>query len=462
MSNFHLLPPFLFALVILVLLTFSQPSIAQWQQTNGPAGVDVHSLSNRGDTLYAGTGGGLYKLLPGKKTWDLIAFSGHSISDVWATSDRLYAAVIDTVPDILPGSILFSSTDHGTTWENAGGVFSHTVTKFWAIASTHDGGHEVTYVSASFVNLNGFNLYSSITSDSNATWTPVTTVSGLPNVWVRALTSINDTLFAATSGGLYLKAPGVALWKKVSGVASTAPETGIGFDGSTMYVGTSDGIFYSTDRTSWTRNPSLLDIRSFATVGNITVADDSLQYYATTDHGIRWSLVPSTSSLLGHTALLSQQGNLVVATQHAIFGLAPLTFALTQLDSGIINNDVYTFNLVGDKLYAETKEGFAWTSDAGDSWRALATENHPGRVRYLASSANKLFAGGSGLFRTTDEGATWDTLKGGLNNFETVNSLAASDSTIYVGSSIAATAQIPSNCNRRRPTSISASTVSVL
>ncbi len=431
MSNFRLLPTFI---IVVVLLSVSTLCLAQWQQTSGPYGVEVHSITNSGDTLYAGTGGGLYQLVPGRKAWELIAFSSHSVSDVWATSSRLYAGLIDTMPNALPGSLLYSSTDRGHSWTISSGVFSHPVMKFWALATIHDAGHEVTYISASFVTIGGFNLFSSSSSDTG-TWTPVTSTSGLPNLGVRALISINDTLYAATGGGVFVKEPGVPMWKRLSGIPSTVIATGIHFDGSTMYVGTSDGVYYSIDRKTWTNNQSLVDIRSFATLGSITVGDDSLQYYFTTDHGLRWSQVPSTANVQGHDGLLARSGNLVIGTQKAIYTLASPSFALTRIDSGIINNDVYSLTLIGNKLYARTKEGFAWTSDAGDTWHELATESRPGSTQYLTSSANHLFVGGTGLFRTTNDGVTWDTLKGGFNNFQTVNALAASDSTIYVGTS---------------------------
>jgi photosystem II stability/assembly factor-like uncharacterized protein len=426
-----------FSICFFFLITiFALPRLShsQWQQTSGPYGVDVHALAQSGDTLYAATGGGMFRKLPGQ-IFKLQNLAGQSLNDVWTTPSAYFTTFVDTVPNQPSGAHLLVSTDLGDSWNSAGTPFSHAVVKFWALASVRDSGKDRIYVSASFVTIGGFNFFSS--TDHGLSWMPVTSAMGIPSVWVHTLTTIGDTLYAATSTGLFVKIPGVPKWSRVQGLPGNVNATSGHFDGATFYLATTDGIYYSNDRIKWIQNSSLVGIKSFATFNGVTVADDSLEYYYTADHGTRWSLVPSISSLQGHIGILARPADLVVTTTNAIYSLSSPTIAPVRIDSGIINNDVYALYSFGDRLYARTKTGFASTSDAGDTWSTISSPSHPGVTSQLAAAAGYLFAGGIGLYRTLEQGRTWDTLKGGLANFATVNAIAASDSTVYAASSTA-------------------------
>ncbi len=418
---------------MLLLVLAVRPARGQWEQTSGPYGVDVHALTATGDTIFAATGGGVYRLLPQEQSWKLLSLNSSSIGNIWSTPTSLYATYVDTAQNLLAGYRLVTSNDGGRSWSRVSSPFASNVVKFWALASAVDSGRRVIYISASFVNIDGYNFFSS--SDNGNSWIPVTPSFGIPSIWIHALTTIGDTIFAATSHGLYVKVPGTPKWSRVVGVPTTLISSSVHFDGKTLFVGTSDGIYSSSDRVTWTQNPSIGGLRSFASLGGVTIAEDSLQYYYTTNEGARWSNISSTFNLLNPLAPVARSTSFVLADRNGVYALSSPAAPLARLDSGIINNDVLSLTFIGTNLFARTKDGFAYTSNQGDTWHTRTTATLPGKTTQITTAAGRIFVGGSGLYRTSDLGITWDTMQGSLAKFSTVTALAASDSTLYAGSS---------------------------
>ena len=99
------------SLIILALICFAYFANAQWQQTNGPYGVQIYSIVTSGNTIFAGTSSGLYKSSNNGSSWTLITngvLENNSFRSLTISGDSIYAGTSN-------GNI-FLSTDNGSSW----------------------------------------------------------------------------------------------------------------------------------------------------------------------------------------------------------------------------------------------------------------------------------------------------------------------------------------------------------
>ncbi len=102
---------------------------------------------------------------------------------------------------------------------------------------------------------------------------------------------------------------------------------------------------------------------------------------------------------------------------------------------GLEGRDVYCFTVSGTNIFAGTYGGGVFRStNNGASWTAVNTGLTNWIVFSLAVSGSTLFAGtqGGGVFRSGDNGASWTAVNTGLTNTQ-VLSLAVSGSTVFTG-----------------------------
>ena len=89
----------------------------------------------------------------------------------------------------------------------------------------------------------------------------------------------------------------------------------------------------------------------------------------------------------------------------------------------------------GDKLLAGSYSGLYVSTDQGKSWKRndkwLEAAGTSPNIFSLARSGSTLYAGASGLFRSTDNGNTWTRVGGGVPEFQAVNSVFVSGSSVF-------------------------------
>ena len=105
---------------------------------------------------------------------------------------------------------------------------------------------------------------------------------------------------------------------------------------------------------------------------------------------------------------------------------------------GFTQSDVDALFIYDNKIFAGTNGGTSIggvfvTNNKGNSWKALKT-NFPSYITSLGATSSKIFAGtaGSGLYASSDTGATWTPVNIGVNNAD-IRTLVVKNDTIYVG-----------------------------
>ena len=254
-------------------------------------------------------------------------------------------------------------------------------------------------------------------------WTSNGPYGGLINsVAVSPNFASDQTLFAATWGGVFKSTNGGTSWSAVNSgltgttVNSVAVSPNFATD-HTLFAGTWGGVFISTNG------------------------------------GTSWSAV--NSGLTG-TAVNSVAVSPNFATDHTLFaGISGGVFISTNggtswsaVNSGLTNTDINSValspNFASDQtLFAGTFGGVFLSTNAGGSWSAVNSGLTGTTVNSVAVSPNfatdhTLFAGTSGgVFLSTNAGASWSAINSGLTNTD-INSVAlspnfASDHTLFAG-----------------------------
>jgi hypothetical protein len=216
----------------------------------------------------------------------------------------------------------------------------------------------------------------------------------------KCLTSIDTMLFVGTENGVYRSADNGASWiltGKKEGLILSLAKIPIGDSGMNLFAGTpGEGVFLSTDKgNSWS------DV-------NFGLGNQNI-----------------------HT-LAAKDTNLFAGTDDGVF-LSPTNGAYwIPVSTGLTNMSINTLTVIGTDLYAGTNEGLFISTNNGTTWTptGLTGEN----VRALAAIDTNLYAGtfGSGVLRSTDNGANWDTVSN-PDMDQWITSLAVISTDLFVG-----------------------------
>jgi hypothetical protein len=201
---------------------------------------------------------------------------------------------------------------------------------------------------------------------------------------------------------------GLAVDKKINALISY---------GSSIYSGTINGIYKSTDNgESW--NLSLLstsDIYCFASVGGYLFAGrNAAGVCRTSNDGINWSYSGLTSSNV--YSLLTKGSLLFAGSQNAAYGGVYISTDYggnwNNVSSGLQSSPVHSFTLSGENIFAGVQDspfnGVYFSVSNGSYWINV-TNDLSGFVYSLAVNGTNVFAGTSsnGIYISTNNGGNW-------------------------------------------------------
>jgi photosystem II stability/assembly factor-like uncharacterized protein len=185
-----------------------------------------------------------------------------------------------------------------------------------------------------------------------------------------------------------------------------------------LFAGTENGVFRSADNgTSW--NPTTLDYRIVVSFAEIPNGDSGMNLFAGTmlggvflssDNGNSWSDVNFGLGYKNVHTLAAKDTNLFAGTDEGVF-LSPANGAYwIPVSTGLTNLHINTLTVIDTNLYAGTNEGLFISTNNGTSWTPTGLTE--ATVRALAVIDTNLFVStsSSGVLRSTDKGANWDTI----------------------------------------------------
>lgn len=299
-----------------------------------------------------------------------------------------------TNPNILyiaTNDYIYKTRNGGQSWDNLSRGMSHSRVISMAI--------DPVYPATVYAGTKGDAVYKSY--DGGQRW--VSLRQGLDSVDISSVVNQfvfdpadNNKLFAATTMGVFESQNGGETWqKRMDGMKEVLMVITLAMDprhSPIMYAGTSGGVYKTVNRASqWERvNNGLVssEIRSSSRALGVTVIQvdphEPNVVYAATLNGLYKSMDGAASWMRIAQSLPDQMISAMV---------------LDRAESGVV--------------YVAGREGVHRSKDASTTWmainRGLATLN----IRSLVQSPidpKMLYAGtnGSGLYRSTDGGETWE------------------------------------------------------
>jgi hypothetical protein len=387
--------PLPFLALLFACCTF-QPGHAQWAPTNGPPGGNVYSLLAVDSVVFAGTNGA-----------GIIASADHGLN--WTPSNTglpelMVFSLARRGNDLYAGCqyVICRSADNGNSWT---GVYQQPTYQDNSLLATND--------STIFATSRGVGILRS--DDNGLTWTPSNT--GLPSADIQALFADAGYIFAGVHHcGLYRSNDNGLTWNSV------------GFSGATPFAMNRAGglLFCGVDNKIWrSANDGVTWTEMLSTGSNILaiVSDFTGLYAGTCCDGIYFSADNGGTWAQKNNGLEDQQVNALAFSGPALVAGTYSLATARSLDHGnswettncgMGNQLITALCSSGNRLYTGSWGAGVFTSgDGGVTWQDLGLQEHGESVLAIAGKDTLIFASGvSGLFRRTLASAGWVKLTG--------------------------------------------------
>ena len=420
-----------------------------WTQTGGPYGGTIMSLHATPEgILFAGTNrGGIFRSTDGGDTWasaseGLRVYENNMLPVIFALTQKgntLYAGT---------NGHLFYSIDGGDSWQQLA-HFRDEMIGISGIAFIGDalyiGRHTEKGVFFS--------------NDNGQSWTQVD--SGLTGRLGPRLIASGTTLFAQMWDRVFRLKAGEKSWTKLvikdpSKRDAISDITKFVVSDEVIYAAADRGLFRSTDMgDSWIPIKSEALQRFYgelAAVGNtvfyIGSGVASGQVFRSSDAGNSWTTFNTdltNQSLLSITAL--SEKILYVGTLNGVFRSTDGGESWAKINTGIINTHIEDLVFFKNALYTVTGDGIVKSADGGNSWVLVNKGLVAGEGAMLTVSRGKLYIATNEtnyglnpstprIYSLADDGNSWIPVQTNMestnNRIYVVNQLAISGETFYI------------------------------
>ncbi len=357
-----------------------------WEKMNGPYGGTITALAaGPGDTVYAGTGAGLYRTTDGGEMWAVIKPDIYVVGIIVGDPGELY---------VCEGHGIIKSTDGGENWQELLSI----------------SGLQVLFRAPSGILYAG-TLYHGMyrSSDNGESWQQIN--NGLPEV---------GSLIAS----IYSLAAGTA---------------------SDLYLGTMNGVFRSTDDgNNWLpANDNLQEsqVRSLVVTagGTVFAGTHDQGIYRSTDNGQNWQEVLYSVSHPWIRALTTNSGGDAFAGTDGggIYRSTDDGDTWQQVNNGMHNDRIKAIAISDDgRIYAGSLgNGIFYSNNNGDQW-VHATDGIPvdSYSDICIGPEGSVYAGGyAGVFRSDDSGHNWVEINNYGSFFQTILDVITDESgNVYI------------------------------
>ena len=479
---------------------------SDWVATGGPGGGPVASFGAVDDVLLAGGSGGLVRSIDGGMSWSAVEAALPGVTAMATVDGRVIAG--DS------GGGVFVSVDEGVTWDHVAtpapgdaaidlhvdGSVTYLVSKnelffvpgqLWrsgdggeswneiALLADENGtyGAQRVYADGDLLLVGAANpiapgVFSEILRSTNAgaSWEAIPVPGGLP-IEIRAIVSVEGTLFAGSMGGVAKSIDMGQTWELTQGAGGhpAPPQVrdmiGVGRD--VIFVGTKldggqedvgPGVWRSEDLgETWARIDAGLPVPSlhqtsdlFSANGVLLIGGTTFSMYVSSDDGASWQksvdglpFASTRAMAAGNDGLFASPG----ATQE-VWRLQDGDWTVHELPLEPGSSHTHVLSLFAEEMVlAGTQgKGIFRSTDGGETYGAVNTgvPTYNGtaglqrrEIEAFAGSGQTIYAGtglgtefingqftasGGGALKSTNGGTSWQSINNGLpiidfNNF---------------------------------------------
>ena len=406
-------------IAVLLFITLRTVSAQGWAPT-GPQGANVIGITSTPTKLVVGANnsynpGGVWLSPINGGNWVNVAknLPNKKVSAVGALGETLFVSNGNHY-NIADGGT-YRSEDGGLTWEKVRslGLNSYDIFNcFFSMGDTIYAGSELSGVFRSY--------------DNGTTWENST--AGLLSRTVLCFTSIGDTIYIGTQKGVYYSIDGAITWTaKNNGISTT------GWDGrilsmttigDTIYAATyKKGVFKSTFRgDSWTTvNNGISDLfmNAIYAKGSSVYASNSQGILKMNNGGASWTTANQGIPAIKTFCFYNQGSRLIAGGQAGLFETtnngANWIEANTGLAGHTIGNQFNSHEIIfnaGQYMFLGTSEGRIYRSaDQGTTWQfagnGLKANEFISSFFYINQTLYACYSS-SGFYSSTDWGDTWE------------------------------------------------------
>lgn len=389
-----------FSLLFVFFTTFSL--FAQWQQTEGPEGGETYSIKLIDGVLWAGTHGGLYQSWDDGVTWQRNeSFAPEwSVTTVEVIDDEIFLTIIrvdEGFEDFLVE--LYRSTDGGNTWDiqEMDNFFFYFDVEAAEIFKINDR------LFFSFDN----RLMRS--DDNGQSW--IDLYNNFPT-YISEFGYDDNKLVAADYQQLFISNDYGDTWEFIDSVGTQAD---ILFEDDFIMIPSYDTMFVSTDLgETWSQYPLPYDYFN----GDLRRSENGKLYavdsrmYVSENNGMTWDTI-NTEYLGGINDFLeTDDGEFIITNYRGIFLTSNQGAAWHPSNAGLKANNVYSiFAAPSGEVFTRTNVGNFRSPNGGLNWFKW---HLPGPYvsirRMLWQGDTALIAADGGVFRSTDNLVTYDTI----------------------------------------------------
>lgn len=285
-------------------------------------------------------------------------------------------------------------------------------------------------------------------TDEGASWTPVN--EGFSPFETHSSIIHQSKVFIGTEQGVFASSDEGMHWVAVNQGISGEKVVALATTGVNLYAGTSSGIYLSSDEgANWlSRSEGLtnLEINTIDAVGTRLFAGTMAGLFCSTDSGATWSPItvglppnPRVRAIISHdTTILAAiylQGVYESTdcgdTWHAKNVGLPTNLIPSRLSAIPIVTGGHVLYLSGWYNGYNTIGLFRSTDD-GSTWNAVGAPSTGFPVSNFASNGVRMFATAGGFFVSSDSCRTWSSSNIGLT-FCSVVALATNGSNLFAG-----------------------------
>ncbi|QJW90438.1 T9SS type A sorting domain-containing protein [Spirosoma taeanense] len=396
------------AITIFLSFFLTQTILAQWKPL-GPYGGPISLLESDNKVAFAaGPAGSFFRSADGGKSWQITS-KGLTTSSATALYQSDSLLLLGT-----GGAGVYRSTDGGISWA-ASSRFDPTLSGSQPAANAFLRSGQFLYAATRD------GVYRS--SNNGQNWLSVT--AGLyTRDGVFSLLNVPGTkaILAGTGNGIYRTIDDGTTWALLrSPIAATSNNSLEGnvfaleqINGMLMAGAYGQGFFRSTDLgANWTAANSGLPFGTTVSVirvknGVIYIGTDT-GVYTSTNNGNVWTQIanfPSDASISGITFV----GNslLISTSAEGIYRSDDGGKSWVDANAGLLA-DTEMLVTSGNKLWVVSGENVVRSTDGGKSWRIVRYRLTPTEtIQALVRDGNTLYLTSGNLYRSTNDGDTWE------------------------------------------------------